>query len=126
MDPGAVLRKWPQCAVDGEWPKIGTTDTDVYDVGKWFAGGTAGRSVVHRLCKRANALQNRPDVWHHVATVDLDGTRRLIAQGNMQYRTVLGDIDAPAIKHRPDLFCDARVRRQRQQQLQCLVRDWIL
>ena len=116
----------PERLADHHRPEVRAADPDIDDVGDPLARGPLPLPAAHALGELAHPPQHGVDVRHHVRTVDHDRPVGAVAQGHVQDRTVLGDVDLLAGEHPVPPALDIGLAAQRQQQIQCLGRDPVL
>ena len=79
--------------------QIGTADTDINDIGQFFARITDKASQTYRFGKIFNFFQNLVYLRHYITSVNINRFVTAITQGNMQNRSVFGLINLFAAEH---------------------------
>ena len=80
-------------------PQVRAADADVHDVGHGRAGVAAPGAAAHLLAELPHLGQHRIDVRHDVPAIHYDRPVGAVAQGDVQDRAVLGDVDPVAREH---------------------------
>ena len=113
----ALLLVRQQCLVDHRRSEIGTTDADVDHGADRFARDPHPLARTHLVGKGEHLLQHIVDIRHHVLPVNRQLRVARQPKRGVQHRTVLGDVDVLAAKHRipaasdVGLFCEPQQRR---------------
>ncbi len=103
--------------------EVRAADTDVDDVANRFPGEPFPLAPADAIGKIGHLIQHGMHFGNHVLAVHDD---RLIlgrAQGHMQHRALLGDVDLVAAKHGIDARTQVRLFRQLEQKLDGFIGD---
>ena len=79
--------------------EIRTADTDVDNIGQFFAGMAFELAKTDSFGKFAHFGQDFVDFNHNVFAVDINRRVGAVSQGRVQNGAVLGDVDALAAEH---------------------------
>ncbi|OIQ63816.1 hypothetical protein GALL_546420 [mine drainage metagenome] len=90
---------WFQCLINHRRPEVGTADTDIDHIGDAFAAVAPPHALSHLPGKYGHFVDYRAHAGHDIYPIDPHRTFAAIAQGDMQYRPVLGVIDFLAVEH---------------------------
>ena len=106
--------------------KVGAADADIDDVANSLARVALPLAAADAIGKCRHLVEHGVDLGNNVLAVGLDGFAFRRAQGDVQHRPLLRDVDLVAAKHGIDPRAQARLLGQLQQQLQRFVGDAIL
>src|SRR4051812_21265576 len=81
-----------QCFDDHCRSKIRTTDTNVYDVSKWFARVAFPFAVYNFVCEGSYPVFYIEDFDHYIFAIDLYVCRFWRAQRRVKYSTIFGPV----------------------------------
>ena len=98
--------------------EVGAADADVDDVANAFAGVPFPLSAADAVGEIRHPVEHGVNLGHHILAVDHDGRSLRRAQGHVQDRALLGDVDLVAAEHRIDPRTQARFVGQLEQQLE--------
>ena len=107
-------------------PEVGAADADIDDVADALSGVPRPRAAADPIREFGHPVEHRVDLVHHVLPVENDRGPSRCAQGHVQHRPPLGDVDPVSPEHRVDPPSQARFLRQAQEQPERLVGDAIL
>jgi hypothetical protein len=88
-------------------PEIGAADPDVHDIADAPAGVSLPGSTPQLVRELGHSVEHRMDIGDHVLSVDENRGLPGGAQGDVQDRTLLGDVDLFAAEHGIDLLAEA-------------------
>ena len=106
--------------------QVGTADADVDDIADGPAGEAQVPALVHPADELVHALQHLAHPGHDVAAIDQDGSAVEVAQGHVQHRPLLGEVDLLPRKHAPAPLGDLGLPGQGEQQLHGTFVDQVL
>ena len=106
--------------------EVGTADADIDDVTNTLAGVTPPFPATEPVGEIRHPVEDGMHLGHHVLAVHYDGRISRRAQGRVQYRALLRDVDFFSAKHSVDSFSQARFLGEPDQQIKCFTRDAIL
>ena len=96
---GVVL----QSLVSHHRPEIGAADADIDHIPDALAGVTFPLAATHRVSEPGHPIEHGVDFRHDIFAIDNNGCAPGSTQGYVQHRTIFGDVDLVAAKHRIDL-----------------------
>ncbi len=111
---------------DHHGAQVRAADADVDHVGDGFAAVALPVAAANGVGEGAHPPQDLVDLGHHVLAVHFDGGIVTVAQGHMQHRPVLGEVDLFAREHALDPIAEAHLPRQVQQQGEGLIGETVL
>ena len=106
--------------------KVGATDADIDDVGDLVALGAPPGTGMDGRAEFLHLGEHRLDLRHHILAIDLHRAAGAVTQGDMQHRTIFGEIDVLTGEHLFPPSLDIRLTRQIEQQGQGLLRHPVL
>ncbi len=106
--------------------EVGAADADVDDVGDPRARMAPPSAAVDGLGERVHAVQDAAHLRHDVRALHLDRASGEVAQGHVEDRPALRDVDALAGEHRGPGLLEARGAGEVEQQVDRLVGDQVL
>ncbi len=107
-------------------PQVRPADPDVDDVPQPLPGMTEALAVAHGGGECGHAVEGLVDLADHVDAVDDQPVIARHAQGDVQHRAVLGDVDVLAGHHPVPAFLDVRRARHVEQERQGVGGDALL
>jgi hypothetical protein len=120
--PGVV----PERFVGHDWPEVRAADADFDDIADALAGVALPGAAADPLGEIRHLVENGMDLGHHVLTVVYDRSPARRAQGDVQDRAVLRDVDPLAPEHGIDATPQPRLAGELQQESQGLIGDQVL
>src|SRR4029079_15521834 len=90
-------------------PKVGTADSDIEDVSYTLTRVALPLAIPHAVGKAAHLPENSVDFGNDIHAVNNDRGALGCPESNMQYGSILGDIDFLAAKHGIDPHSQARL-----------------
>jgi hypothetical protein len=116
----------PQRLAHHDRPEIRAADADVDHRADGLARVAGPGAAAHGLAEDAHVVQGRAHLGHHVLAAHQNGARRKVAQGHVQHRPALGQVDRLAREHLVAHGFHARGARQLAQQRHGLAGDAVL
>ena len=101
-------------------PEVGAADADVNDIANGLAGVPFPLPAAHAVGEACHLFQHGMHLGHHVLAVDDDGCPFGSAQGDVQHRPLLRDVDLLSAEHGFDARTQTRFLGQADEKLEGL------
>ena len=111
---------------DHQRPQVGPPDPNVDDVSDGLAGIPLPFPGNNLVAKPLHVVQDPVDLGHDVLAVDDDGSVASVPEGDVEHRSVLGEVDRHAREHGVSSGLDVARLGQIHQQIEHLLVDPVL